>query len=161
MRNADGSGGCPRNEDDDKENFSCSNYPKDGYFALRDGDNNLVLNAEGEKTVLPLDQNKMVTFTDKEMAITACPTYASKCGPNKIFNFSNPSFNSLTDTATINISKPSESADCTDTSIDNKSVRDKCFLNTDTCTYIIKGSCLAPGFHTKSETTMTDDDVEI
>lgn len=35
-------------------------------------------------------------------------------------------------------------------------------MNTDSCTYVIKGGCLAPGFHTKFDNTMTSrDDVDI
>ena len=92
QRNADGTGGCPNNEDDDKANFLCTSYPENGYFSLRDADNNLVLNDDGSKIVLPTERNKMITFKDKEMAIAACPTYASKCGARKIFEFKSTSF---------------------------------------------------------------------
>ena len=91
------------------------------------------------------------------MAISACPTYASKCGASKIFDFRSSVFNSKYNRADITLQKPGpdadgNEADCTLTA-DNESVLRNCFLNTDTCTYIIKGGCLAPGFHTKSDNT--------
>jgi len=108
----------------------------------------------------------MISFADKEHAIAACPTYSSKCGVDKLFNFKSTKFNTEFNTASITIEKPGPNAagvpaDCTDDTIENKGVRDRCFLNTDTCTYLIKGGCLAPGFHTKWDNTMTNDDVEI
>jgi hypothetical protein len=68
---------------------------------MRDSDNNLVLNSDGSKLVLPLAQNKMVSFADKEAAITACPTYAAKCGNNKMFNFKSTVFNKEYNTANV------------------------------------------------------------
>ena len=80
-----------------------------------------------------------------------------------MFNFKSTIFNREFNTASVTIEKPGpnasgQPADCTDDTVENKGVRDQCFLNTDTCTYIIKGSCLAPGFHTKWDNTMTSAD---
>jgi len=112
------------------------------------------------------DSNKKVSFKDKEFAIAGCPTYAAKCGENKLFNFRSTKFNKEYNTATITIEKPKPASngkpvDCKDDTIANKPVRDRCFLKEDTCTYIIKGGCLAPGFHTKYDNTMTNNDVDI
>jgi hypothetical protein len=58
----------------------------------------------------------MISFTDKEAAISACPTYASKCGADKMFNFKSTKFTSINNTAKIEIKKPvlasGEPADC-------------------------------------------------
>lgn len=104
----------------------------------------------------------MVSFADKEMALAACPTYASKCGADKMFNFKSTKFTEY-NTANIVIEKPGPAsdgtaADCNDIAPENKSVRDRCLLKSDICTYIIKGACLAPGFHTKWDNTMTSND---
>jgi len=34
----------------------------------------------------------MVSFADKELAISACPTDAAKCGSNKLFDFKSTKF---------------------------------------------------------------------
>lgn len=83
-----------------------------------------------------------------------------------MFNFRSTSFRSESNTGTITIEKPGPAsdgspADCELATPENKPVRDKCFLDSDTCTYIIKGGCLAPGFHTLWDNTMTNDDVDI
>ena len=83
-----------------------------------------------------------------------------------MFHYKSTKFNSVYNTANVVIQKPGpnangDAADCTDDTVENKGVRDRCFLNTDSCTYLIKGSCLAPGFHTKWDNTMDSSHVDI
>jgi hypothetical protein len=76
-----------------------------------------------------------------------------------MFNFRQSKFNRKYNTGNILIEKPKpqgdDAVDCNDESVENRDVRNSCFLNTDSCTYVIKGGCLAPGFHTKWDNTMT------
>ena len=89
-RNADGSGGCPgadglgEHQDDDFDNFLCTNYPKGGFFSKRDAQGRLERDSEG---LLIPTLRPMVSFDNKEMAITGCPTRSTKCGPIKTFEF--------------------------------------------------------------------------
>lgn len=105
----------------------------------------------------------METFVDKEMAIAACPTAAAKCGAQKIFNFRQSKFNEKYNIGEIVLEKPAPGADglevdCALDTPENSSIRSQCFLETDSCTYVVKGGCLAPGFHTKWDNTMTTSD---
>lgn len=70
----------------------------------------------------------MVGFTDKEMAIAACPTRASICGDSKLFEFKQSVTGRYT-TAKIQIKRPKDDngvdIDCT---LTNNAALDKvCF----------------------------------
>ena len=111
----------------------------DGYFSLRDADNNFLLDAAGRKYSVAIDRYKMKIFTDKEAAIAACPTSAVKCGIKKIFDFRQSMFNRKYKVGEIVLQKPAPGADGLepDYKIDtpeNQGTRTQCFLNTDSCT---------------------------
>jgi hypothetical protein len=97
----------------------------------------------------------MVSFTDKEMAIAACPTKASICGEYKLYEFKQ-SLTGRDTTAKIQITPPKDDngkvIDCSLSSPTNDKV---CFTHRESCTYVIKARCLAPGFSTASDNTMT------
>lgn len=127
---------------------------------MRDADNNFVLDAAGRKYSVAIDRYKMKTFTDKEAAIAACPTSAAKCGRKKIFDFRQSKFNRKYNVGEIVLQKPAPGADglepdCELDTPENQGTRAQCFLNSDSCTYVVKGGCLAPGFHTRWDNTMT------